>query len=550
MITDEVIVAENQLITEDIAKRIEALGYEKVMVRSPLTCETALGVCATCYGMDRSTGRDVERGMAVGIIAAQSIGEPGTQLTMRTFHIGGVASKAVEESSFESRHDGEVKYENIKYVTNAEKQDVVLNRNGEVVIIDDKGRELERAGVPAGAILHVPEGGKVKSGGSVLTWEPHMIPILAEMDGIVEYDDIIEGVTMQKELDTVTNKTRYLIIEHKGECHPQIIIKDKAGDSLAVYPIPEKAYIEVEGGQKITPGTLLARSPRAMDKVQDITGGLPRVTEIFEVRKPKNPSVISEIDGVVKLEEEKKRGKFVISVTNEESGRDPEMHVIPHGKHFRVHTGDIVQAGDSLVDGAVYPADILRIKGEESVQQYLLREVQTVYRSQNVTIDDKHIEIIVSQMLRCVEIGDPGDTDLLPGTVIDKFRFRKVNNETLKEGRKPATAEPQLLGITKASLHSDSFISAASFQETTKVLTEAALSGKTDNLVGLKENVILGHLVPAGTGFKEYLEQSIKKLGEPVARPVEPEPQESVDSLLAGITGGSVEAESPAVLDD
>ena len=377
-----------------------------------------------------------------------------------------------------------------------------------------------------------------------------MIPILAEMDGIVEYDDIIEGVTMQKEVDTVTNKTRYLIIEHKGECHPQIIIKDKAGDSLAVYPIPEKAYIEVEGGQKITPGTLLARSPRAMDKVQDITGGLPRVTEIFEVRKPKNPSVISEIDGVVKLEEEKKRGKFVISVTNEESGRDPEMHVIPHGKHFRVHTGDIVKAGDSLVDGAVFPADILRIKGEESVQQYLLREVQTVYRSQNVTIDDKHIEIIVSQMLRCVEIGDPGDTDLLPGTVIDKFRFRKVNNETLKEGRKPATAEPQLLGITKASLHSDSFISAASFQETTKVLTEAALSGKTDNLVGLKENVILGHLVPAGTGFKEYLEQSIKKLGEPVARPVEPEPQESVDSLLAGITGGSVEADSPEVLDD
>lgn len=377
-----------------------------------------------------------------------------------------------------------------------------------------------------------------------------MIPILAEMDGIVEYDDIIEGVTMQKELDTVTNKTRYLIIEHKGECHPQIIVKDKAGDSLAVYPIPEKAYIEVEGGQKITPGTLLARSPRAMDKVQDITGGLPRVTEIFEVRKPKNPSVISEIDGVVKLEEEKKRGKFVISVTNEESGRDPEMHVIPHGKHFRVHTGDIVQAGDSLVDGAVYPADILRIKGEESVQQYLLREVQTVYRSQNVTIDDKHIEIIVSQMLRCVEIGDPGDTDLLPGTVIDKFRFRKVNNGILKEGRKPATAEPQLLGITKASLHSDSFISAASFQETTKVLTEAALSGKTDNLVGLKENVILGHLVPAGTGFKEYLEQSVKKLGEPVARPVEPEPQESVDSLLAGITGGSVEADSPEVLDD
>ncbi len=549
VITDEVIVAENQLITEDIAKRIEAVGYEKLLVRSALTCETALGVCAKCYGMDRSTGRAVERGMAVGIIAAQSIGEPGTQLTMRTFHIGGVASKAVEQSSFVARQDGEIHYKNIKFVTNEEKQDVVLNRNGEVIIRDDKGRDLETTSVPAGAILHVPEGGKVKSGEEVLTWEPHMIPILAEMDGLVEYDDIIEGVTMQKELDTVSNKTRYLIIEHKGECHPQIIIKDKAGDSLAVYPIPEKAYIEVEQNQKITPGTLLARSPRAMDKVQDITGGLPRVTEIFEVRKPKNPSVISEIDGVVKLEEEKKRGKFVISVTNEESGREPEMHVIPHGKHFRVHTGDVVLAGDPLVDGPVFPKDILRIKGEESVQQYLLREVQTVYRSQNVTIDDKHIEIIVSQMLRCVEIGDPGDTDLLPGTIIDKFRFRKVNNAILKEGRKPATAEPLLLGITKASLHSDSFISAASFQETTKVLTEAALSGKTDNLVGLKENVILGHLVPAGTGFKEYLEQSVKKLGEPVARPVAPEPQESIDSLVAGIVGGSVEADTPEVLD-
>ena len=252
----------------------------------------------------------------------------------------------------------------------------------------------------------------------------------------------------------------------------------------------------------------------------------------------------------MRLEEEKKRGKFVISVTNEESGRDPEPHIIPPGKHFRVHTGDEVKAGDPLVDGPVIPRDILEIKGEEEVHKYLLREVQTVYRSQNVTIDDKHIEIIVSQMLRCVEISDPGDTDLLPGTVIDKFRFREINNGILKEGKKPATALPQLLGITKASLHSDSFISAASFQETTKVLTEAALSGKTDNLVGLKENVILGHLVPAGTGFKEYLEQSIKKLGEPVARQVEPEKQESIDALVSGLVGGSVEADTPEVLDE
>ena len=549
VITDEVIVSENQMITQDIAKRIEALSYEKVMVRSPLTCETALGVCAKCYGMDRSTGRMVERGMAVGIIAAQSIGEPGTQLTMRTFHIGGVASKSIEQSSFVTQNEGVVKYHNIKSVVNSNKQNVVLNRNGEVLILDDKDRELERTSVPAGAILHVAEGGRVTPDTEVLTWEPHMIPILAEKGGAVEFDDIIEDVTMKKEVDAVSKKTRYLITEHKGECHPQIIIKDASGDSLAVYAIPEKAYIEVEQNQKVTPGTLLARSPRAMDKVQDITGGLPRVTEIFEVRKPKNPSVIAKIDGIVKLEDEKKRGKFVISVTNEESGRDPEPHIIPPGKHFRVHTGDRVKAGDPLVDGPVIPRDILEIKGEEEVHKYLLREVQTVYRSQNVTIDDKHIEIIVAQMLRCVEISDPGDTDLLPGTVIDKFRFREINNSILKEGKKPATAQPQLLGITKASLHSDSFISAASFQETTKVLTEAALSGKTDNLVGLKENVILGHLVPAGTGFKEYLEQSIKKLGEPVARQVEPKPKENIGSLLTGRVGGSVKAETPEVLD-
>jgi len=550
VITDEVIVSENQMITEDIAKRIEAMDYEKIMVRSPLTCETALGICANCYGMDRSTGRMVERGMAVGIIAAQSIGEPGTQLTMRTFHIGGVASKSVEQSSFVTQHEGVVQYQNVSHVTNSDNQNVVLNRNGEVLILDEKNRELERTAVPAGAILHVAEGGKVTPDTEVLTWEPHMIPILAEHGGSVEFDDIIEDVTMKKEVDPVSNKTRYLITEHKGECHPQIIIKDGEGTSLAVYAIPEKAYIEVEQSQKVTPGTLLARSPRAMDKVQDITGGLPRVTEIFEVRKPKNPSVIAKIDGIVRLEEEKKRGKFVISVTNEESGRDPEPHIIPPGKHFRVHTGDEVKAGDPLVDGPVIPRDILEIKGEEEVHKYLLREVQTVYRSQNVTIDDKHIEIIVSQMLRCVEISDPGDTDLLPGTVIDKFRFREINNGILKEGKKPATALPQLLGITKASLHSDSFISAASFQETTKVLTEAALSGKTDNLVGLKENVILGHLVPAGTGFKEYLEQSVKKLGEPVARQVEPEKQESIDALVSGLVGGSVEADTPEVLEE
>ena len=539
VITDEVIVAENQLITEEIAKKIEGLGYDKVMVRSALTCETALGICRKCYGMDRSTGRAVELGMAVGIIAAQSIGEPGTQLTMRTFHIGGIASKSVEESSFKSKFAGTLQFHNLKVVTNPEGEKVVLNRNGEVLILDDKSRELERQTVPAGAILRIEDGGKVKAGAEILTWEPHMIPILAEIGGVVDYDDIIEGVTMKVEQDVKSKKLRRQIIEHKGELHPQIIIKDKNGDPLAMFPIPEKAYIEVEQGDAVSAGTLLAKTPREVSGVQDITGGLPRVTEIFEVRRPKNPAVISEIDGLIELGE-KKRGKATILVKNE-SGMEVE-HVIPHGKHFRVHRGDFVKAGNALVDGPLVPKDILRINGEEAVQQYLLREVQNVYRSQNVTIDDKHIEVIIAQMLRNVEVKEAGDTDLLPGTVIDKFRFKQINQDTVKQGMRPATAEPLLLGITKASLHSESFISAASFQETTKVLTEAALSGKVDQLVGLKENVILGHLVPAGTGFKAFTDKGVKKLGEPIPRAPSPSDTASAEEAASG---GALREASP-----
>ena len=511
-ITDEVVVRENELITEKIAHKIESLAYEKVRVRSPLTCESSLGVCALCYGMDRSTGRLVEQGLAVGIIAAQSIGEPGTQLTMRTFHIGGIASKSIEDTQIKAKAKGTVKFQNLKAVRNPEGEVVVLNRNGEFFVLDSKGRELERHAVPAGAVLHVEEDQEVKAGTKLISWEAHNIPILAEKGGVAEYEDIVEGVTMKIEKDAASKTFRRQIIEHKGDLHPQIIIKDKNGDPLAMYPIPEKAYVEVEHGATIEAGALLAKTPREISGTQDITGGLPRVTEIFEVRRPKNPSVISEIDGAVELGE-KKRGKATIVVKNE-SGMEVS-HVIPHSKHFRVHKGDHVKAGDPLVDGALIPKDILRIVGEEAVQQYLLREVQNVYRSQNVTIDDKHIEIIIAQMLRNVQVLDAGDTELLPGTVIDKFRFRRINEETSRQGMKPATADPLLLGITKASLHSESFISAASFQETTKVLTEAALAGKTDTLVGLKENVILGHLVPAGTGFKAYLEKGVKKLVEP-----------------------------------
>ncbi len=534
VITDEVIVEENQMITEEVAKRIESLGHEKVRVRSPLTCETALGVCAKCYGMDLSTGRAVEEGLAVGIIAAQSIGEPGTQLTMRTFHIGGIASKRVEDTKIQTAAEGFVKFHNLRVVTNPEKKEVVLNRNGEIAVEDDKGREIERHQVPTGAILHVADGEEIKGTTVLLEWEPHMIPILAEKAGVIEYDDIIEGATMKIETDPKSKLLRRQIIEHKGELHPQIIVSDEKGDRLGVYPIPEKAYIEVEQGQTVSAGTLLAKTPREVSGTQDITGGLPRVTEIFEVRRPKDPAVIAEIDGDVEFGE-KKRGKSTIIVKNE-SGMEVD-HLIPHGKHFRVHKGDTVKAGEPLVDGPLIPKDILRISGEEAVQNYLLREVQNVYRSQNVTIDDKHIETIISQMLRNVQVLDSGDTELLPGTVIDKFRFRNINQQTLAEGKKPATSEALLLGITKASLHSESFISAASFQETTKVLTEAALSGKTDNLFGLKENVILGHLVPAGTGFKAYQDKAVKKLGEPIEEPkpepVPEEPPQSLDPLSA-----------------
>jgi len=508
--TDELILQENELITEEKARRVEEIGVTKLLVRSPLTCETGLGVCAKCYGMDLSTGRSVEQGLAVGIIAAQSIGEPGTQLTMRTFHIGGIASKAVQESEKKASNAGTVQFNDLSQVTTAEGKRVALNRRGEVLVMNKEGRELERHQVPLGAFIEVEDGQTVRTGTKLYSWDPHTIPIIAETGGVVDYEDVVEGATLRIEKDPVSGKDRRVIIEHKGELHPQICLREKSGEIIALYPLPEKAHIEVAPGDEIKPGTMLAKTPREITGTQDITGGLPRVTEIFEVRRPKNPAVIAEIDGIVEMGE-KKRGKQIVNVKNE-NGVVIE-HVIPHGKHFRVHKGDAVSAGDSLVDGDLVPKDILRIKGIEAVQAYLLMEVQKVYRSQNVTINDKHIEIIVSQMLRNVKVEDPGDTQLLPDTLIDKFRFRAINEEISTQGKKPATAEPLLQGITKASVQSESFISAASFQETTKVLTEAALSGKKDELIGLKENVIMGHMIPAGTGFRAYFDQGVRKIG-------------------------------------
>jgi DNA-directed RNA polymerase subunit beta' len=546
-ITDEVIVREGDLITVDIARRIESLGLEKIQVRSPLTCEADLGMCRLCYGMDLSTGSLVEEGMAVGIIAAQSIGEPGTQLTMRTFHIGGIASREVEENELRAKRAGVVRMARIRCVDNAEGKSVVLARNGEVIIVDQKERELEKYTVPNGAVMMVKDGEEIKQGAVICQWDPHSVPILAEVGGKVHYEDFVEGESIRTEVEASGN-IRQTIIEHKGDLHPQIMIKDAAGKILDFYYLPEKANIEVQDGQMIVPGTPLAKTPREMGGTQDITSGLPRVTELFEARKPKDPAIIAEIDGEVDLVAEKKRGKRVI-IVRAVDGTERE-HIIPHGKHLRVHAKDVVHAGDALVDGPLVPHDILRVSGEEAVQQYLLREIQNVYRSQRVEIDDKHIEIIASQMLRKVRVDKVGDTTLLPGLVIDKFEFRKINQELLRSVKvtdtgdtefhegdivpgptfeevnaqveasggkaakhtkpKPAAASTQLLGITKAAVQSESFISAASFQETTKVLTEAAIAGKSDQLLGLKENVILGHLIPAGTGFRVHQDSEVR----------------------------------------
>jgi DNA-directed RNA polymerase subunit beta' len=546
-ITDEIIVRENELVTWKIAHRIEELGLEKIQVRSAMTCEATLGLCRLCYGMDLSNGTMVEEGMAVGIIAAQSIGEPGTQLTMRTFHIGGVGQRHLEDKDIRAKREGIAQFTRLKVVKSDAGEQVVLTRNGEIVLLDPKGRELEKYEIPAGAKLLVEENKMVKAGQIICEWDPHSIPILAEVGGKVRYEDVISGETMRLEKDP-SGHERTMIIEHKGDLHPQIVLEGEDGKPLDFCYLPEKAYIEVKEGQIISAGTVIAKTPREVAGTQDITGGLPRVTEIFEARKPKDPAVIAEIDGKVELLGEKRRGKRTIIVRSD-SGIERE-HLVSHGKHLRVHAGDFVRAGEALVDGPLVPHDILRVSGEEAVQHYLTREIQNVYRSQRVEIDDKHIEIIVAQMLRKVKIEDPGDSTLLPGIVMDKFEFRVANQQLLKcvrisdrgdsdfaegsivpkdaleqinaqiealggkpaKGSRPklASASTQLLGITKASVQSSSFISAASFQETTKVLTEAALAGKVDNLVGLKENVILGHLIPAGTGFKTFQDSEVR----------------------------------------
>ena len=510
-VTGDVLVHASQEIDEQAVKLVEDAGLEKVRIRSVLTCRSRRGVCAMCYGRDLAYGKLVEMGQAIGIIAAQSIGEPGTQLTMRTFHIGGTASKRIEQTSISNRYPGTVRFLNLHTVRNREGDQVAMNRNGEIAVISETGRERERYVIIYGAKLKVSDGQLIETSTMLAEWDPFTLPILTEVAGTVKFGDLAEGQTMQEKLDPVTGKSSKVVVEFRdADVRPRISIKDEKGKTARIgdgghgrYYMPLGAIIMVNEGAQIFPGDVLARIPRETTKTKDITGGLPRVAELFEVRKPKEHAVISEIDGTVSFGKDTK-GKRKVLVSPEVG--EPREYLIAKGKHISVHEGDYVRAGEPLMDGSANPHDILAVRGEKELAKYLVDEVQQVYRLQGVKINDKHIEAIVRQMLKRVRITEPGDSDFLMGESVDKFIFEEVNQKLLAEGGRPAVAEPLLLGITKASLSTESFISAASFQETTKVLTEAAAAGKVDYLMGLKENVIMGRLIPAGTGLRGYRE--------------------------------------------
>ncbi|RJP83591.1 MAG: DNA-directed RNA polymerase subunit beta' [Desulfobacteraceae bacterium] len=525
--TDEVLIKGGQEIDEDALEVVEDAGLTMVKIRSVLTCRTRFGVCAKCYGRDLSHGKPVEIGQAIGILAAQSIGEPGTQLTMRTFHIGGTASRRVEQADIRARSEGTIKFEEMKVITNAEGQNVVMNRRGgEFIIVSESGRERERCHVIYGAHVTVKDGQKVEAGDLLATWDPFTTPIITEVQGVVKFGDIELGKTMQEKVDPVTGKSSQTIIEGKAtDVRPRISIKDEKGKTavlsssgMARYMLPVGAILLVEEGDEVRAGDVVAKLPRATTKTKDITGGLPRVAELFEVRKPKETAVLSEINGYVSIAKATtKKGKQKVTVTPVDVGEKKE-YLIPRGKHINVYEGDYVRAGEQIVGGSANPQDIMNIKGEVSLARYLVDEVQEVYRLQGVRINDKHIEVIVRQMMRMVKIKDIGDTDLISEEQVDRQRFEDVNREIVEKGGNPAIGEPLILGITKASLATDSFISAASFQETTKVLTDAAMGGKLDQLRGLKENVIMGRLIPAGTGLREYQKLEIEQKDDNQAR--------------------------------
>jgi len=527
-----VIVEINQEITEELANAIQAAGIERVNIRSVLTCESRRGVCARCYGRNLATGRFVEMGEAVGVIAAQSIGEPGTQLTMRTFHIGGTATRVTEQSKVEARNNGFVKYVDLKVVEGRGKTLIAMNRSGLIAVVDEKGREKERHHVVYGARFKVEDGQPVTLGQTMVEWDPYTFSILTETGGTVEFKDLQPGITIEEQVDEVTGLSQLVVTLPPGdEKHqPTILVRDSAGRAKKKYLMPSRAHLMVVDGDEVQPGDVLAKIPRETTKTKDITGGLPRVVELFETRKPRDPAVISEIDGVVKYGEIAKgqRKTYVES----EDGKTVKEYSIPRGVHINVQEGEHVRAGEPLIDGPLNPHDLLAVLGEKYTQAYLVNSVQEVYRLQGVNINDKHIETIVRQMMRWVKVEDVGDTTFLLEEQVDKFRFREENDRIIGDGGRPATGRPLLLGITKASLSTDSFISAASFQETTRVLTEAAISGKVDYLRGLKENVIMGRLIPAGTGLERY--RNIQLLTEiPKEEPQAMEPELTPEEAAA-----------------
>jgi DNA-directed RNA polymerase subunit beta' len=547
-ITGEVLVKANQEIDELLVDKIRDAGIEKVRIRSVLTCRAPNGVCVECYGRDLARGMKVNMGEAVGVIAAQSIGEPGTQLTMRTFHIGGAATRRAEQSSQENRTAGAVRFHNLNTTPKKEQGReilIVMNRNGELAIVDESGREREKYVMVYGARLFVKEGQMVGPGTALAEWDPFAMPILTEAPGVVKFGDILLGVTMEEKVDDVTGLISRVIVESKDpDARPRISIKDRAeptrtlkiagGNAMARYLMPVGANILVNEGMEVEAGDVLAKIPRETTKTKDITGGLPRVAELFEARKPKDVAIISEIDGTVHFGKDLK-GKRRVVITPEIG--EPKEYAISKGKHISVHEGDFIRAGEALMDGSANPHDILRVLGEKELAKYLVNEIQEVYRLQGVRINDKHVEVIVRQMLRRIRVKEVGDTNFLVDEQVDRYSFEEENERVIQAGNKPALGEPMLLGITKAALASESFISASSFQETTKVLTEAAIQGKVDHLNGLKENVIMGRLIPAGTGLGRY-----KRMELDVDLPEEGAEQKEVTESPLVAEAGSVNA--------
>jgi DNA-directed RNA polymerase subunit beta' len=524
-ITSEPVIRSGDEIDESACDRITAAGVERIRIRSVLTCECRTGLCAKCYGRDLATGTGVEVGTAVGIIAAQSIGEPGTQLTMRTFHIGGTASAVFKQPEVVVKSSGVVRYHELRVVRNSEGDHVVLNKNGAISLHDESGHEQERYVMPMGAVVQVADGGTIKAGQCLAKWDPYSVPILAEQEGVVDFHDFVPNVTIKKEVDEATGQKGTVVLETKEDLHPQIIIKSaKDGEVLGFYSIPTGAHVMVKKNSRVAPGETLARTPRKEAKTKDITGGLPRVAELFEARQPKDAAEIAKIEGLVDFGPNQ-RGRRCLIIRDETSG-STEEHLIPMGKHIVVFKGDRVQKGQQLTEGPIVPQEILDVCGPQELQEYLVNEVQQVYRLQGVEINDKHIEIIVRQMLRKVTITNPGDTEYLWGEQVTRQHFLEANEKAVAEGKRPAEASPALLGITKASLETDSFISAASFQDTTRVLTDAATLGRIDPLRGFKENVIMGHLIPGGTGFPVHRNIKLVPLAEPLSEDVLAPPQE------------------------